>query len=149
MKKYSFVITAAIMVLAIVSAFTALSLTGCSSPTDPAATDIAINPAVVNAIKGKLKQKQLTIIANSSGGVTWTVEDSGTTGEGTINVDANGLLTVNTSALAGTAIIRATLNSDNTVYGETAVNVLVQGDGTAPAPYLVDDGPALASIGGA
>lgn len=125
----------------------------CKSEVDPVVTGITVKPAVVNAVKGKLKQKQLSAVVAGSGSgytaVTWAVVDSGTTGEGTISVDSNGKLTVNTSALAGTAIIRATSNVTGELYSEAAVNVLVQGDGTASTPYLVDDGPSLASIGGA
>ena len=97
---------------------------GTATPTDP--TAIIVDPTSVELAPGGTKNLGLTYTpasANQHKDVTW----SRYSGSSNISVDSSGKVTVSSNASAGnTAVIRATLNYDNSIYSECTVTVVEQ-----------------------
>ena len=96
------------------------------SPTPVSPTNISITPSSLELAKGDSRQLNVSytpVTANTDLDVTW----SRYSGSSTISVSSTGLVSVDSNAsLSDTAVIRATLDADNTKYANCTVSVVEQ-----------------------
>ena len=99
---------------------------GAAEPVDP--TSITVSPSSLELAKGGSKQLSVTYLpknANQNKEVTW----SRYSGSSNISVDASGKVTVTSNASVGnSAVIRATLKSNSSIYSQCTVTVVDQSD---------------------